>query len=432
MSNKLSHIVHTIEACIPCSIVNFYRTQKVEWRKYIHQRWYLRKVMALKKLNRPINVVYLAIFESVWKYDYLYQLMQNDSRFNPIVLVCPQVSLEKSKMLDVLNETFLYYKRKGYNVVSSYDVQKKHFINLSLLKPDVIMFTNPYKGMTLNKYYIDRIRNALTCYISYYYPKGISGYHHVLKPFECQLWMNFIVSKTDYNNVDYKDNCKIVGYPMYEAFKMGSQEGVNWKSTNNKCIKIVWAPYHNLYKNEVTYIQQSTFLKYAKLMLLISQKYVNSIQMVFKPHPRLREVLEQHPEWGKVKTDEYYNKWKNGVNTNLVEGEYVDLFTTSDAMIHDCGSFAVEYLYVDKPVMYLAYDEDYLNHIEPLGVEALDCHEIGFEEKDIEMFVKNIIDGNVDPKKEKRKAFIEKYLLPPNGLTASENMLNEIVKELKL
>ena len=167
-------------------------------------------------------------------------------------------------------------------------------------------------------------------------------------------------------------------------------------------------------------------------MLKIAEKYLQEIEIVFKPHPLLYAKLLNHPEWGKEKTDEYYNKWKNGVNTNLVEGEYVDLFNTSDAMIHDCGSFAVEYLYVDKPVMYLAYDEDYLNHIEPLGVEALDCHEIGFEENDIEKFVKNIIDGNIDAKKENRKAFIEKYLLPPNGLTASENMLNDIIKELKL
>ena len=431
MSNKLSHIVHSIEACMPFRLVSLYRETKNNCIRNLYRLKYSRKTKNVVKNPKPINVVFMAIHSSVWKYDELYKLMSSDSRFNPVVLICPQINVDEQVMWFQMQDALKYFLGKGYHAKSTYEEVRKEFIDLSELNPDILMYTNPYKGLIMDKYYIDNVKNVLTCYISYYYPKGISGYHKILEPFESKLWLNFIVNEEDYKNVTYKDNCRIVGYPMYEAFKFGKNEGVDWKIKKIRNKRIIWSPYHNI-NNADTVVQISTFTKYASFMLKIAEKYLQEIEIVFKPHPLLYAKLLNHPEWGKEKTDEYYNKWKNGVNTNLVEGEYVDLFTTSDAMIHDCGSFAVEYLYVDKPVMYLAYDEDYLNHIEPLGVEALDCHEIGFEEKDIEMFVKNIIDGNVDPKKEKRKAFIEKYLLPPNGLTASENMLNEIVKELKL
>ena len=39
--------------------------------------------------------------------------------------------------------------------------------------------------------------------------------------------------------------------------------------------------------------------------------------------------------------------------TNNLETEYVELFKSSDALIHDCGSFMAEYLVTNKPVLFL-------------------------------------------------------------------------------
>jgi hypothetical protein len=60
--------------------------------------------------------------------------------------------------------------------------------------------------------------------------------------------------------------------------------------------------------------------------------------------------LEQDPNWGSEKTTAYYDKWDNLDNGQFKSGDYVDLLT-SDALIHDCGSFMAEYLVVGKPAL---------------------------------------------------------------------------------
>jgi CDP-glycerol glycerophosphotransferase (TagB/SpsB family) len=92
----------------------------------------------------------------------------------------------------------------------------------------------------------------------------------------------------------------------------------------------------------------------AELMLELAQAYKDRIQIAFKPHPSLITQLYQHPDWGKERADDYYARWQQMENTQLETGGYVDLFMTSDAMIHDSGSFVVEYLYANRPVMFVS------------------------------------------------------------------------------
>ena len=427
-----SKIVHTVEACFPQALVRVYRNEKFKICTFIRQHRYARIVRNLQERKSPINVVFLSISASTWKYEHLYKLMAEDSSFQPLVLVCPQVNFGEKFMHKQMNETLKFFKDRGYNVIPSFDEQKNDFIDLSVLHPDILMYTNPYKGIHLSQYFIGSTNNALPCYISYYYPTGIRGYHAKLLAFESALWINFLASSAEYHRTIYQSNCKVVGYPMFDVLKNGSNTRKDWKSKDKKYKKIIWAPYHHIFPEDDNIIQCSTFLKYADIMLTIAHEYQDKVQFVLKPHPLLRAKLEKHPEWGKARTDAYFELWKAGQNTNLVEGEYIDLFNSSDALIHDCGSFIVEYLYVNKPVLYLASSSKYGENIGSTGIEALMCHEIGFSENDIKNFVRNIYCESNDSKLEARKNFYRKNLLPPNGLTASENMLNEIKNKLHI
>lgn len=97
----------------------------------------------------------------------------------------------------------------------------------------------------------------------------------------------------------------------------------------------------------------STFLSIAEELLEFIKNTQLPVQMAFKPHPLLKSQLYNYSSWGKEKTDEYYAAWEFLPNAQLETNEYVDLFMTSDAMIHDCGSFTIEYHHTLKPVMYL-------------------------------------------------------------------------------
>ena len=74
--------------------------------------------------------------------------------------------------------------------------------------------------------------------------------------------------------------------------------------------------------------------------------------MVFKPHPMLKSKLFR-TKLGKAKTDDYFHFWETQSNTQFNDGEYIELFKQSDAMIHDSGAFLAEYIFTDKPSLTL-------------------------------------------------------------------------------
>ena len=43
----------------------------------------------IKQKKEPLNVLFFALYESIWKYDSLFQMMLEDANFNPMVFVCP-------------------------------------------------------------------------------------------------------------------------------------------------------------------------------------------------------------------------------------------------------------------------------------------------------------------------------------------------------
>ena len=166
-------------------------------------------------------------------------------------------------------------------------------------------------------------------------------------------------------------------------------------------------------------------------MLELAIRYVEQIQIAFKPHPRLLTELYNHPDWGKEKADAYYRQWAEMPNTQLETGEYIDLFMNSDAMIHDCGSFTAEYLYTQRPVMFYTHDRKAVEkQLNELGMAALDAHYIGGSADDIESFIKDVVIGENDPKVSARKAVYDKYLLPPNGRSTAENIYHDLLSSL--
>ena len=161
-------------------------------------------------------------------------------------------------------------------------------------------------------------------------------------------------------------------------------------------------------------------------MLQMAEEYKGKVQFVFKPHPMLKEKLYKIDSWGVERTDKYYDGWESLPNGSFVNGNYVDLFMTSDALIHDCSSFTAEYLYVNKPVMFLSKKE----RIQQFNVFADACFKVhyhGASITDIESFIDNVING-VDPMLEERTKFINAQLIPKSNETVAGTIYRELCK----
>ena len=130
-----------------------------------------------------------------------------------------------------------------------------------------------------------------------------------------------------------------------------------------------------------------------------------------------------------TKTDAYYEKWATMPNTMISNSDYHDLFLTSDALIHDCGSFTIEYLYLNKPVMRLMNAFDPKSMFGDFGMACINQHTLAYSKEDVESFIEEIVAGK-DSKKDERTRFINKTLIT-HGKLPSEVILNDILTSIR-
>jgi hypothetical protein len=381
-----------------------------------------------------ITVAFFLQSPSVWKYDALYWIFEKSNRFSPIVIICPfnvHLNYSNRERLRVMQEAENFVQQKGYKYISSYNEEKKHWVNIrKVINPDIVFFAKPYKD-TLPQYYIYKFRDKITCY----YPYGIEILNETTKitsnlPLHNLLYHYFV--ETEINKNIIQKNSIVKGENVLVSSFLGMENMIKndyvpvnvWKKQDREKKRVIWSPHHT-----IDYLFNfSNFLMYSEVMLEFARKYKDKIQFAFKPHPVLKFKLLNL--WGEEKTEKYYDLWRTMPNTQIAEGEYVDLFFTSDAMIHDSCAFTVEYLFSMKPTLFTAKRKNMETEFNELGKLAYFLHYHAFSEQDIDNFLQCVVLDGKDTMFNDRKYFYEKYLLPQNGIFPSEMIFNTLNQEL--
>lgn len=405
-----------------------------------HQVWkeqqlaYALEVARLKGAKEPLNVVFLVLYSAVWKYDSVYKLMEKDPRFKPLILVCPIADKGQDHMIENLGPTVEMFKQKGYNVMSAYNEATGSFINVEDLKPDLLMYAFQWSSHVDKRYNVFTLQKYLKCYVNYSFKNNPFEWS-IASQVQGLMWMYFSECEDNkklaqsFNKKEFQ-NIHVVGYPIYDEVQSTEAVGKDWKIKDRKLKRIIWAPHHSIEGSDKL-IKLSTFLLYAEDMVEFKNKYKDKVQFAFKPHPQLKAALYKHKDWGKERTDAYYKEWEEGENSSFVAGEYIDLFKSSDAMIHDSHSFTVEYLYVDKPVMFMTnYDRE--SQCNVVGKRAFAAHYHGTSREDIQSFIEDVVIGGKDTMSEKRHQFYQEILVPPNRKSVAENIISEITTVLEI
>lgn len=380
--------------------------------------------------KKMINVVFFAMSLPMWRHQRFYESLKKNPRFNAYIVILPSNTYTQDQQLKDVNTLREYFDSRGIpyflgikNDGTPFDVRKE-------LNPDILFYPQPYSGYYVDKLSHNKFWDKLVCYTPYAFwtSKGAWSYALVLHQMAWKLFYSTDLHRKD--AVKYsprKDfNVEVVGYPTADDFLL-SRHLDKWKPQSINKKRIIWAPHFTVFSGGL--LAQSNFLWMADFMIDLAKKYVNQIQFIFKPHPGLYTQLCSHPDWGELKANEYYNLWKTMDNTQIETGEFVDLFMTSDAMIHDCGSFTVEYHYSENPVMYVATDiEKQLEDKNDFGKLAMHQHYIGKNREDIIAFIENVVLNGNDPMSESRKKFKENYLIPPHGKSVAENIMDVFIK----
>lgn len=394
-----------------------------------------KKALECIRKKKKIKVAFFLIHDSIWKYEGVYKLMEQDKRFEPIVVVCPYITYGKEAMLREMHQAYENFKNKGYSVIKTLDENTGVWLDVKKeIKPDIIFFTNPHR-LTRDEYYITNYLDLLTCYVPYAFVVIHLYQSHFNQLFHNYLWkayyetsMHLEFAKIHANNLG--KNVLITGYPSIDKLVDKNYTPKNpWKVKNQTVKNIIWAPHHTIddNKSELSY---SNFMRYHQLMFDLADKYKNSIQIAFKPHPLLKEKLYLEKDWGKDRTDAYYEYWDNLINGQLELSDYDDLFLTSDAMIHDSASFMVEYLYTKKPVAFTLRDENIADRFNSFGKIVFDYMYHISDENEMVNFIDVVVLQDKDEKKHERLRYVKNTLMPPNGKTASMNIFEDIVKEI--
>lgn len=380
---------------------------------------------ACMRKKEVITVAFMVLNLPCWKCDSVFRLMMQHPRFRPVIWIVPELQIKDAdEQLCNLLKMREFFDQRNYLVAELYTLEQMR----EEYAPDVVFLAKPYMGVThWDAWNMDQ---ELVCYVPYCFQNGKR--EDFLFCQENHLWRNFYATKGVSNICEQvmanaAANVVITGSPSVDSFLHESCEkkASVWKNCGADMKKVIWAPHWSI--SGESWFKVATFLEVAEGMLHLAEKYAERVQWAFKPHPLLRDTLYQLPDWGRERTDAYYERWASLPNTQLETGAYVGLFKQSDAMVHDSGSFIMEYLLVDKPCMYLVASEGFSDFNADTH-QALACYQKGKSAADVELFLQSLLQCKPDSMSRARARYRKRCLIPPGGQSAAQNILQAILK----
>ena len=401
----------------------------LDWR---YKHWIkfplYRKLMPLRikhiRSKKVIKVLFVITEVGPWKTKELYKAMVKHKRFSPFIGIS-----ESCEVPDEKKELIHFLKNSGIPFV---DLDKDTKNVFHAISPDIIFYQKPYDWVYKpNIQYWNHLKSSF-CYVCYAFHSSDVSWSVNLPLFDYS-WQQYFENKlvaSPYRLSLMNDKGKqavVTGLPIQDQLMIPKEKFTDpWKKQDHPKKRIIYAPHHTICTEHLSGLALSSFLENGELILELMHKYEDKVQWAFKPHPLLYTKLIKI--WGQEKTDRYYDEWKNAENSQFEDGEYDALFKYSDAMIHDCSSFTIEYHYTKNPVMYLVRQQGLESSYNEFGQKAFDLHYKGHSKEQIEQFILNVING-IDPMKSEREHFYNKYLIPPHGKTACENIINAILEQ---
>lgn len=394
-----------------------------------------KKIFEKFKNGEKLKICLMVSRPGMWNFDYLYQILKNDERFEPLIVVMPDPFQGHAVMCRYIEETLADLRSKGYEPISGYDFGVNKVLNFRKeINPDIIFYSDFWKPHFCDEFYITNFLDKITLLNDY-------GFNVMQEDKVVVFELNNLVDIYFRQTPLHKEmaiplmkngasNIKIVGSPKIEPFFDSEYKPQDvWKSQEKPKKRIIWAPHHSRVMPSDMYCCNA-FWEIYNYMLEVAQIYKDKVQIAFRPHPMLKEKIIK--AWGEYIADEYFSKWEKLENTQVSSGDFIDLFMTSDAMIMDSCSFLAEYTATNKPLFYTRTKTSRLN-LNKFGEELF---ENVYDTKDnlkedIIDFIENVVLNDNDYKKEQRTQFVQKYFGKINGKMASENIYDEIIKFLE-
>lgn len=406
-----------------------YRT-RFKYRISTQLKTYERIEKRIREKGR-CRVLFIASSLPMWRYQELVRLMLADGRFDVRISIIPFKAYSADERRRDSEQLQRHFEASCYpaEITDDFARLKRDF------HPDMLVYPQPY-DTSYDDDAANWLRNRDCLIVHTPYSVPLSEYEwYINVPMHNLAWRFYVASEihADVSSriADNRGaNAVVIGEPHADEFKQ-EMKADPWKRINDgkERKRLIWAPHFTI----VSYgeFDRPDFNWSYKIMQELAMEHRDTLQIAFKPHPRLKSEMLKHPDWGPQRTEEFYRFWAEGENTQLETGDFVELFKGSDAMVHNCGSFTAEYLFTGKPVGYITRDLERIKaDMNAFGRACQDAHYTLDSESSIREFIERTVLGGVDPMKAEREATLERILYRPQEGSVAAAMLNDITTSL--
>lgn len=379
---------------ILCPIINLFKRAIIKYKAHDAELHYKDIIQSIKKSGRKrLNFAAYVIFDSTYGMDGTFQLMLHDNEhWNPTIVVIPDISRgqEYARKTYIKTRDFFINRYGKEYVLDGWNFDTDEYFDYSD-QFDIVYYANPYDAMVHKFHKIEYAskKNVLPIYVSYGYEVGrYTTLGRLANPELNLTWKCFV--DTTYTYTDYLKyqvikgkNVVLAGYSKMDGLQ-------KYQVSNNDRKKILISPHHTV---SMKSLPLSNFMFYSDLILKLPEMFPE-LDFVFRPHPLLFTTLINNQLWTQQDTDNYIKMLKEKGVEYSTGGDYLGIFAECDAIVNDCGSFTVEWLYTGKPGCFV-YNKDLREkHLTTLMNKAIARYTIARSEQDIVDFIRSIAEDN--------------------------------------
>ena len=295
--------------------------------------------------NKKIRVGFIVQMPEIWdKEAPIFEAMQKDSKFDPLLIIVPSYDISKSNYCDYGYELDFFLKKySNSNIIVAYE--NKHWRDLKELKLDYVFYQRCWESYLPVQYHTKNvIKYSKTCYIPYCFHALDLDESYYNTNFFTYLYMFFCCSKDQYEEVPYRKyrHCVFLGYPSLD-----NNSHYNDLFADGTKKTILWTP--RWVNDDNT--GGSTFLKYLyNIPELISSH--DNIRLLLRPHPL---SFQYAVKTGALTNDEvmnYKNRMKE-LGITFDDNAFIEeTLKVTDILISDFSSILIHYYLLGKPLIY--------------------------------------------------------------------------------
>lgn len=371
---------------------------------------------------RPIRVCFLLPEIALWDvYRPLYAAMVRSRQFEPFVIAFLRTDVVSEKtpkdIVDLLDEMDVNFEF----------VEPDHgfYKPLSTFEPDLVFYTLGSAAYP-TAYQIEFVSQfCLTSYLSYGFLMVNELEYQFGQSFHHAAWRIF--ASTAREQVEYvarsrRLTCNVIttGYTKFDSYPKENPEPPSKPN-------IIWAPHWTI---GLVYPQLNLgcFAELCMPMLDFMRNRTD-IDFVFKPHPNLRYACEKTTFMNETAYNAYLDMLRGLPNVEVaLDGNNIDRFLKSSAMITDSVSFLAEYIPSRRPLLFLERPDR--ARFSDAGERILAAHYRGYGLEVIETFVADVITKNDPMLKIRQKIRVDELNL--GELSATNLIINNILGSLKI